>query len=321
MNEAEEERHMAVEQQMGFGYEGIHSFCRMPICFEVNELNADVAVVGICLDTGTTYRSGTRFGPKAIREASMIYSMGYIPGNGFLDIEQRKYLLGGTRIVDCGDIPTLPTLLVESMDVITQYIKDIRARGATPVVLGGDHSISFPVVRAFDDIPLHLVQFDTHLDLMDEVFGIRYSHGNPMKRISELGNVKGLTHIGIRGLLNPPDWSDEALHPKSTFYTAEEVHEKGVEYISSKIPDCENLYITLDIDSLDPTVAPGTGTPEPGGLTYLQLRYLLRECARKGRFVGMDLVEVNPLYDQTGRTAQVAARLIIDLLGAAMQPG
>lgn len=308
---------MAQEQQLGFGYEGIASFCRMPVCFNLDELDADVAVVGICLDTGTTNRSGTRFGPRAIREASMIYSMAYTPQAGFFDIDQRKHTLSGVRIVDCGDIPTLPTLLVETMDLVSQYIRDIRTRGAIPVVLGGDHSISFPVVRAFDDLPLHIVQFDTHLDLMDEVVGIRYSHGNPMKRISELEHVNGITHIGIRGLMNPPDWAEEALHPKSRFYTADEVHTKGVEYIASKIPICENLYVTLDIDSLDPSIAPGTGTPEPGGLTYLQLRSLLRNCATKGRLAGMDVVEVNPLFDPTGRTAQVAARLIIDLLGAA----
>lgn len=193
-----------------------------------------------------------------------------------------------------------------------------RGGEAAPVVLGGDHSISFPVLRAFSDIPLHVVQFDTHLDLMDDAMGIKYSHANPMKRISELENVTSITHIGIRGLNNMPDWVEETKKGKSKFFTAAEVHEKGLDFISSQIPETENLYITLDIDVLDPSVAPGTGTPEPGGLTYLQLRDLLRLTALKGKLAGMDLVEVNPLYDPSGRTAQVAARLIIDLLGAAM---
>jgi agmatinase len=180
--------------------------------------------------------------------------------------------------------------------------------------------VSFPVVRAFSDTPLHLVQFDTHLDLGDDLIGVRYSHANPMKRISELDNVSGLTHIGIRGLLNPPDWVEEARRGKSTVHTADEVHREGVEAIAAQIPECENLYVTLDIDALDPSVAPGTGTPEPGGLSYRQVRHLLEACARKGKLAGMDLVEVNPAFDPTGRTAQVAARLIIDLLGAAV-PG
>ena len=306
-----------VEQQPGWGYEGIPSFCRMPMCFDFTELQADVAIVGVCLDTGTTNRSGTRFGPRAIREASMPYAMNYTPQSGFYDIEQRKQLLAGIRIVDCGDLSTLVTLVPETFDVITQSIKDIRARGAVPVVLGGDHSISFPVVRAFDDTPLHLVQFDTHLDLMDEVVGIRLSHANPMRRISELEHVSGLTHIGIRGLMNPPGWLEEGEDGKSRFFTADEVHEKGAEFVAAQIPESENIYVTMDIDSLDPSEAPGTGTPEPGGLTYRQLRRMLRICAEKGKLVGMDLVEVNPLYDHSGRTAQIAARLIIDLLGSA----
>jgi len=306
-----------VEQQPGCGYEGIPSFCRVPMCFDYTGLEADIAIVGICLDTGTTNRTGTRFGPRAIREASMPYAMGYTQHSGFYDIDQRKHLLAGVRIVDCGDVPTLVTLVTETFDMITQSIKDIRSRGAMPVVIGGDHSISFPVVRAFDDTPLHLVQFDTHLDLMDEVVGIRLSHANPMRRISELEHVTGMTHIGIRGLLNPPDWAEAGESGKSRFFTAEDVHEKGPEFVASQIPESENLYVTLDIDSLDPTEAPGTGTPEPGGLTYRQLRTMLRICAQKGKLVGMDLVEVNPLYDPTGRTAQLAARLIIDLLGAA----
>jgi agmatinase len=305
------------EQVPGLGYEGIASFCRVPMCFDPTELEADLAVVGICLDTGTSNRSGTRFGPRAIREASLIYTMGYSQQAGFHDVEQRKHLLSGVRIVDCGDIPTIPTLVMETLDLITQSVKDIRSSGAVPVVLGGDHSISFPVVRAFDDTPVHVVQFDTHLDYMDDTFGIRYSHANPMKRISELDHVTGLTHIGIRGFLNRPEWAEAGESGKSKFYTADDVYEQGPEAIAQKIPESENIYVTLDIDSLDPTEAPGTGTPEPGGLTYRQLRTMLRICASKGKLVGMDLVEVNPLFDPTGRTAQVAARLIIDLLGAA----
>ncbi len=307
----------ALEQRIGLGYEGIPSFCRFPMCFDLDRLEADIAVVGVCLDSGTTYRSGTRFGPKAIRDASMLYSMSYTPQVGIYDVELGRYLLAGLKIVDCGDISILPTLLTETLDLITQSIRDLRRCGAMPVVLGGDHSISYPVVRGFSDTPIHVVQFDTHLDLMDDVFGIRYSHANPMKRVSELEHVTGLTQIGIRGLNNPQQWTEEARGGKSTYFTATDVHEKGPEYVASRIPECENLYITLDIDSLDPSVAPGTGTPEPGGLTYLQLRTLLRTCASKGKLVGMDLVEVNPLYDQSGRTAQVAARLILDALGAA----
>ena len=305
------------KQNSGFGYEGIPSFCRLPMCFDLNELDADIAIAGLCIDTGTSNRSGTRYGPRAIREASMLYSMGYYGKAGFYDIDLKKQILSNKQIVDCGDISTLPTLTAETFDIATEFVRGIRSKGAVPVILGGDHSISYPLVRAFNDIPLHVVQFDTHLDLADDIEGIKLGHANPMKRIADLENVTGLTHIGIRGLLNPPDWVDNAEKGKSTYFTADEVYEKGTETIVDQIPKSENLYITLDIDSLDPSVAPGTGTPEPGGLTYRQLRSMLRGCVRNRKLVGMDLVEVNPLYDQSGRTAQVAARLIIDLLGAA----
>jgi len=288
----------------------------MPMCFDISELEADVAIVGICMDCGTTYRSGARFGPKAIREGSMPYAMGYSPHHGFYDIERNQHLLAGKKIVDCGDIPTIPTLFIETLDVITQFIQEIRQRGAVPVVLGGDHSISFPVVRAFSDTRLHVIQFDTHLDLMDEVMGIRFSHANPMRRISELKHVTGITQIGIRGLLNQPEWVETASEV-SRFFTAEQVRHSGEEFVTSHIPPQENVYISLDIDVLDPSVAPGTGTPEPGGLSYVELRELLRGCVMGRNLVGADIVEVNPLFDSSGRTGQVAARLLIDLLGSA----
>ncbi|MBI2311303.1 MAG: arginase family protein [Betaproteobacteria bacterium] len=157
------------------------------------------------------------------------------------------------------------------------------------------------------------MHFDAHLDLMDDFMGIRYSHANPMKRIAELEHIIGLTQIGIRGLLNGLLGAEKKAH----YFTAEDVRQRGEEFVASQIPQSENIYISVDIDCLDPSVAPGTGTPEPGGLTYLQLRALLRACAGKGRLVGMDLVEVNPLFDPTGITANVAARLILDALGAA----
>ncbi len=185
------------------------------------------------------------------------------------------------------------------------------------VVLGGDHSISIPVVRGLSDIPLHVVHFDAHLDLMDDFLGMKYTHSNPMKRILEMEHVSGLTQIGIRGLLNGVDWSTGQNESKTTIITADEVHERGVQWAAAKIPQTENLYISIDIDVLDPKEAPGTGTPEFGGLYYRQLVHLLRKTLDKGSLAGLDLVEVNPLFDPTGRTGQVAARLILDTLGAA----
>ncbi len=306
----------SIEQTLGSPYEGICSFCRFPLCFDLSKLEADIAVAGVCLDTGSLNRSGARFGPRAIREASMIYYPGFSP-EGIFDIELGKHLLGGKKIIDCGDITTAPTMLQETFDIITDSVSKMRECGAMPVILGGDHSISYPVLRSFNDSQLHVIQFDAHLDLLDDFAGLKYTHANPMKRIIEMDHVSGATQIGIRGLLNPEYYWTESVSKKSRYFTAEQVFEKGIDHIVSQIPESENIYITLDIDSLDPSIAPGTGTPEFGGLSYRQLRKLLQASAKKGKLIGMDLVEVNPLFDPTGRTAQIASRLIIDLLGAA----
>jgi agmatinase len=307
----------AVEQPFGFAYEGIRSFCRMPMCFDPEQLEADVAVVGICFDTANYSRCGARYGPRAIREASMFMGVVYDPEKGFFDGDLGRHVLSGVRIVDCGDIMVVPSLLEATLENVKRQIKAIRSRGAVPVVLGGEHTISIPVFWAFDDLPLHIVQFDSHLDLMDDTGGIKYADANPMKRAIEMDNVTGLTQIGIRGYLNTPELWKEAENKKVTTFTAERVHDEGVESILSQIPECENLYITLDIDALDPAEAPGSGAQEPGGLSYRQMRKLLRGCAAKGRLVGTDVMEVNPMFDPTERTASLAVRMILDLLGAA----
>ncbi len=307
-----------IEQMPGLGYEGIRSFCRLPLCFDINALKADVAVIGVALDTGTTNRGGTRYGPQAIREGSMIYSMGFAESGELYDVDLRKHILKETRIVDCGDIPTPPTLMTECFDLITGSIDAILKKEAMPVVLGGDHSISFPVVRAFRDTPIHVVHFDAHLDMMDDEFGMKYTHGNPLKRISELDHVKGITQIGIRGLLNGGEFEACKQSGDTTIITADEVFDRGLEWVASQVPETNHLYVTLDIDCLDPKEAPGTGTPEFGGLEYRQLSRLIRLIVPKGKLVGLDLVEVNPLFDPTGRTGQLAARLILDTLATSL---
>jgi len=305
------------EQMPGLGYEGIRTFCRFPLCTDLSKFDGDVAVLGFALDTGTTNRCGARYGPQAIREGSMIYSLGSAENGELFDVDVCKTILNDLKVFDCGDIPTPPTLLETSFEMITDAIQTIRSRGGITVVIGGDHSISIPIVRGLSDTQCHVVQFDAHLDLMDDFMGMKYTHGNPMKRILEMEHISGLTQIGIRGLLNGEDWVYGNNEPKTTIVTAEEVHDRGAEWSVSKISETENLYISIDIDVLDPKEAPGTGTPEFGGLSYRQLVQLLRKTVEKGNLVGLDIVEVNPLFDPTGRTGQLAARLILDTLGAA----
>lgn len=293
---------------------GIPTFCKFP--HTRNLENVDVAVVGAPLDQGTTNRSGTRYGPRAIREASQIYGSFFQSEKGIFDIELGKFKLSNTRIIDYGDIPVAPTLSEINLDLITSVIRNIVRKNIFPIVLGGDHSITFPVIRSFRNLPMDIIHFDTHTDFLDEELGITISHANPIKRASELKNINKITQIGIRGLLNPIYMTEEAKKFGSKIITAERALKEGIKWVIDQIPESENLYVTIDIDALDPSCAPGTGTPEPGGFNYLQMREMLTSLPKKGNIMGFDLVEVNPLYDPGGITSQLAARLIIDFLAS-----
>ncbi len=295
---------------------GIPTFCKFPFVRDLEGKAVDMAVVGAPLDQGSFDRTGSRNGPRAIREASQMYGTAFIPERGVYDVELGRYKLANTKIVDYGDVPVAPTLTQENLDAITDAVKDILDHNVFPVVLGGDHSITFPVVRAYEGVPLDIVHFDTHMDFADDMLGITHSHANPIKRISELENIGHITQVGIRGLLNPDLYVDEARDFGARVITATEALKAGSEWVLNQIPDAENLYVTLDIDAMDPSVAPGTGTPEPGGFNYLQMRDMLTGLASKGKIVGFDLVEVNPLYDPAGITSLVAARLILDFLAS-----
>jgi agmatinase len=182
-------------------------------------------------------------------------------------------------------------------------------------VLGGDHSITFPVLRAYD-VPLTLIHFDAHLDTWTGAPG-NLDHASWVNRAAKLPNVKNIIQIGMRGLANDFEAMDNVRKINSTIITSEQIHRRGVEWALSQIPKSENIYVTVDVDVLDPAVAPGTGTLEPGGLSFFQLDDLLTGLSAKGYLLGVDVVEVDD-RDHSGRTAQTAVRLIIDLLGASL---
>jgi agmatinase len=166
---------------------------------------------------------------------------------------------------------------------------------------------------------MDVVQFDSHLDFLDESSGLSMSHANPMKNIADLESVENITQIGIRGFGNPIFMAEAAKKAGSKIITAETALKNGMDWVIDQVPKAENIYVTIDIDALDPTHAPGTGTPEPGGFSYLQMREMLRKLPGKGKIIGFDVVEVNPLYDHAQLTALVAVRLIIDLLAEIRQ--
>jgi len=298
------------------GFVGISTFCKFPYVKDLEGMNVDVAVIGAPLDQGTFNRTGARNGPRAIREASQLYGPAIIHELGVYDVELGRYKLANTKIIDYGDIPVAPTLIQENLDLITKTVKKILHHKVFPIIIGGDHSITYPVIRAFDNIPLNIVHFDTHMDFADDLLGITHSHSNPIKRASELKTVQKIIQIGIRGLLNPELYIEEAKTARARVITAIDVIKSGTDWVLSQIPKAENIYVTIDIDVLDPSIAPGTGTPEPGGLNYLQMREMLTQLPKKGKIVGFDLVEVNPFYDPAGITSQVASRLILDFLAA-----
>lgn len=296
---------------------GIPTFLKRP--FTRNLENVDVAIVGAPLDQGVMERPGTRYGPRALRDASQMWGQFLHPEHGMYDSELDQFILKNTRIIDYGDVTVVPTLIDMNLDAITREIRKLVNRKIFPIVLGGDHSISFAVVKAFKNVKMDVVQFDSHLDFLDESSGLRVSHANPMKNIADLESVENITQIGIRGFGNPIFMAEAAKKAGSKIITAETALKNGMDWVIDQVPKAENIYVTIDIDALDATQAPGTGTPELGGFTYLQMREMLRKLPEKGKIIGFDVVEVNPLYDHAQITAQIAVRLIIDLLAKIRQ--
>lgn len=295
-----------------FPYIGVSTFYGYPNSKDLNE--TDVAIVGVPFDHGTTNRPGARFGPRSIRTASQNYGI-YLNEFGAFDSELKHNILGGVNIVDYGDVPILPTHTKTNMKMINSIFKKIVDAGVFPVAFGGDHTVTYPIVKAFKK-QLDIVHFDTHLDFVDGAENLKFSHSNPLKRVSEIENINNITQIGIRGFTDKIENYDESKNYGSKIITASEVIDKGTAWVLDQIPESDNIYVTLDIDVLDPSIAPGTGTPEPGGLTYNQLKSILTNLTNKGEILGFDLVEVNPLFDLSEITSLTAARLCFDFLGS-----
>lgn len=281
---------------------------------------ADVAFLGVPFDLGTTLRPGARFGPTAVRAASAwspYYSRDGIAAGGWYDLELRRWILRGVTMVDCGDVEIAPAEIPGNLDRTTSAVAKILADGSLPVIIGGDHAITYPVLRAFAGRgPLHIVQFDAHQDFVDERLGTRLGHGNVMRRASELPFVAGISQIGLRALQKYAEPLDAARAYGIRTVSATEVRRGGPDAAAAVVPPGAACYLSIDIDVLDIAVAPGTGTPEPGGLTYAELRDAIRAVVSRGRVVAMDLVEVSPPYDWAEVTSRTGVRLLISTLAA-----
>ena len=272
--------------------------------------------MGAPYDFGSQFRTGSRMGPRGIREASTLFSFGHAGAYDFED--DVTYLPSdSTRIVDIGDADIIHTDTTKSHSNIKFGVKKILAANAIPVVMGGDHSINIPCIDAFEnEEPFHLIQIDAHLDFVDERHGVKYGHGNPMRRASEKGYVSGMTQIGIRNVSSTAkEGYVDAREKGSKIFSVRHVRQMGLNKILDEIPKGKRYYITIDIDAFDPSIASGTGTPSHGGFYYYEVLELIDGIIKQGSVVGLDLVEVAPDYDVTNSTSTLAAQLLMNTIG------
>ena len=302
--------------RLNLPFVGICTFGKYPYISDWDEINADVAVMGAPFDFGSQFRTGSRMGPRGIREASTLFSFGHAGAYDFED--DVTYLPSdSTRIVDIGDADIIHTDTTKSHSNIKFGVKKILAAKAIPVVMGGDHSINIPCIDAFEnEEPFHLIQIDAHLDFVDERHGVKFGHGNPMRRASEKEYVSGMTQIGIRNVSSTAkEGYVDAREKGSKIFSVRHVRQMGLNKILDEIPKGKRYYITIDIDAFDPSIASGTGTPSHGGFYYYEVLELIDGIIKQGSVVGLDLVEVAPDYDVTNSTSTLAAQLLMNTIG------
>jgi len=289
---------------------GIPSFMRLPVTRDLKDV--DVAIMGVPFDSGTSYRTGTRFGPRKIREASLMI-WGH---NSTLNVTPLKKL----NVVDYGDVSVVPTSIEHTMTAITNTASEIIESGTTLITLGGDHSIALPLLRAHAKKhgPVSLVHIDAHIDTWEAEFeAVPYSHGTPFRYALQEGLIREgeYMQIGIRGPVSDENDYADAKELGARTVTIHEVMEKGVKEILKEVQERMKgpVYVTVDIDSVDPAYAPGTGTPEVGGLSSYQLLQLVRGLHGLD-LIGFDLVEVSPPFDHGDITSILASNIAFEYL-------
>ena len=291
-------------------FSDVRTFMRLPNTRDLE--NADAAIVGAPFDTGATFRAGARFGPEGIRSASHLLRR-YNPS---LDVPIFDLL----SVIDYGDVPVVPGYIEESYRRIEEGLEPIYGAGVTPIVLGGDHSIALPELRAAAAVhgPLALVQFDSHPDTWDAYFGEKHTHGTPFRRAVEEGllDTSRSIQVGMRGsIYDRGDW-DDAREMGFDLVPTDEVRELGIPRVIDRIRGRTGeakVYVSFDVDFVDPAFAPGTGTPEIGGFTSREAQEFVRGLAGT-EIVGCDVVEVYPAYDQAQITALLAANVAHEFL-------
>ncbi|MBI2764388.1 MAG: agmatinase [Chloroflexi bacterium] len=316
---------MSTDPRLHPAYADISTFLHLPWVHEPEAIRAaapDIAIVGAPFDVAVTHRPGARFGPRAIRAAGNLtqWSLNHLG----LGVEPFKHLTA----IDAGDAACIPGDIPRSHDAIRAKLAALfeAAPNCIPIVLGGDHSITYPAAGTVADHHgrrVGIVHFDAHADAADESWGVSLSHGTPMRRLIEAGHVAGrnFVQVGLRGYWPPPaviEWMRE--HGLRTHFMAE-IERRGfdavlTDAIAEALDGPDLIYLSVDVDVLDPAFAPGTGTPEPGGLSARELLRAVREIVLKVELAGMDVVEVSPPYDSAGITAEVAHRVCLEAISA-----
>ncbi len=274
----------------------------------------DVACLGVPYDFAVGYRPGARFAPAAVRAASGRLAL---PPEGLYDLASGRRRLAGLDLVDLGDVDPLQLDVEATFARITEAARVARRAARLPVFVGGDHSISFPLLRAYDDEDeLHVVQFDAHLDFSDARNGTELSNSSPFRRAFEsvLG-LSGRTVIGLRGMRADQEAAEASRRLGHRLVHAEAVHD-SLAAVLEELPRGRRVYLSFDVDVLDPAELPGTSSPEPGGLSFRQVKALLDAVIERNELVGFDLTELAPGLDPSGRSELLAARLLAEALAA-----
>jgi agmatinase len=299
------------------------TFCKLPLALSPEQLEGvDVAIVGAPTDDAVSYRPGARFGPKAIRLADV----GGGPHRPHMDLGVDPFEV--LSIVDYGDAEVVPADKDRTHTAIRAIVGEIREAGVIPIVLGGDHSIAHPDVGAVADhltrvepeAALGLVHFDAHADDAASLWGVRLSHGTPMRLLVEEGSLRGdhVVQVGLRGYWPDPEDFEWARQQGFRWHLMDEIDERGMDAVMDDVVALartwDHVFLSFDVDVCDLAAAPGTGTPEPGGITAREGLRAVRRLARETNLAGMEVVEVSPPYDHAEITAFLANRLVLEAL-------
>jgi agmatinase len=296
---------------------GIPTFLRSPVCTDLEQLKAAIAVMGVPFDEGSPYLAGSRLGPRALREHSLRFVGG--GSKGFYNPETaRQYLeyeMANGLIVDVGDADILPTNVEKTFENITEMTRALLARGAMPLILGGDHSITYPVIRGFDS-PLHVVHFDAHTDYAPFIHDLRFTNQHPFRHITPMKHVLSLTQVGIRSLRESEEMVGGSQRDGNRVVMMSEFRRLGAAGLAQVVPANAACYVSIDVDVLDISLVPGCVSAEPNGMSYAELRDTLKEIAIRADVIGFDFVEVNPQLDVgTGVTSYLGVHTVIEFLG------